>query len=229
MQVRGRDGPSTSDGLPSLGDAALGIERAVVFIDGNNWYHGLRSVGLDSGDLEYQGVARKLLMGRRLLGIRYYIGRVSNDLQRTRRQDHTLAALQRQGVKVVLGRIERNTLPPNNPLSRRLRALVDDSRGALPAPVAEQLDALCDAEVPYYVEKQVDVLIAVDLVSMAHQDQYDVAYLLSADGDFVPAVREAQRQRRRVFTASPLRGHRLARQADVSIRLSGEWFHGLHR
>ena len=208
----------------------MGIERAVVFIDGNNWYHGLRGVGVDSGDLDYRGVARKLLMGRRLVGIRYYIGRVSNDLQRTRRQDHALALLQRQGVEVALGRIERNTLAPrNNPLSRRLRRLVDESRSALPLPFAEQLDALCAAEVTYYVEKQVDVLIAVDLVSMAHQDEYDVAYLLSADGDFVPAVREAQRQRRRVFAASALRGHQLARQADAFIPLSREWFEELHR
>lgn len=168
-------------------------------------------------------------MGRRLIEVRYYIGRVSNDLQRVRRQDHALAVLQRQGVKVVLGRIERNALPRNNPFSRRLRALVDDTRDALPSHVAEHLDALCDTEVSYYVEKQVDVLIAVDLVSMAHEDRYDVAYLLSADGDFVPAVREAQRQGRRVFAASPLRGHRLAKQADAFIPLPREWFHGLHR
>ncbi len=41
-----------------------------------------------------------------------------------------------------------------------------------------------------HVEKQVDVAIAVDLVTMAFRDQYDVAYFLSADADFVSAVRE---------------------------------------
>ena len=206
-----------------------GVERAVLFIDGNNWYHGLRGIRLDSGGLDYRRLAGKLAMGRRLGGIRYYVGRVSKDLQRMRRQERALAELRRQGVEVALGRIEKNMLSPDNPLSRRLRALVAESRATLPSPLAERLDALCRADVPYYVEKQVDVMIAVDLVAMAYQDQYDVAYLLSADGDFVPAVREAQRQRKRVFAASPLKGQRLAKQADAFIPLSRAWFHGLLR
>ena len=55
--------------------------------------------------------------------------------------------------------------------------------------------------VPDYVEKKVDVAIAVDLVRMAYQDQYDVAYLLSADADYVTAVKEAQRLGKTVFGA----------------------------
>ena len=206
---------------------ALSIVRAAVFIDGNNWYHGLRRLGLDSHRLDYQRLARKLLVDRQLLGIRYYIGRVSKDLRRMRHQDRALATLRGQGVEVKLGRIEKNTLPMHNPLSQRLRALVADSRDVLPLHVAEQLDSLCNAEVPYYVEKQVDVLIAVDLVSLAHQDDYDVAYLLSADGDFVPAVREVQRLGKRVFAASTLKGNQLATQADAFINLPRDWFHGM--
>lgn len=206
----------------------MAIVRATVFIDGNNWYHGLRRLGLDSHSLDYQRLAKKLLVDRQLLGIRYYIGRVSKDLRRMRHQDRALATLRGHGVEVKLGRIEKNTLPAHNPLSQRLRTLVTESRDVLPAHVAEQLDSLCNADVPYYVEKQVDVLIAVDLVSLAHQDGYDVAYLLSADGDFVPAVREVQRLGKRVFAASPLRGNQLATQADAFINLPREWFHGLN-
>ena len=55
--------------------------------------------------------------------------------------------------------------------------------------------------VPDYVEKKVDVAIAVDLVRMAYEDQYDVAYLLSADADYVTAVKEAQRVGKTVFGA----------------------------
>ncbi len=53
--------------------------------------------------------------------------------------------------------------------------------------------------VPDYVEKKVDVAIAVDLVRMAYEDRYDVAYLLSADADYVTAVKEAQRLGKTVF------------------------------
>jgi len=57
--------------------------RAVLFIDGNNWYHGLRAVGVDSGRLDYRRVAEKLLLAsRQLAGIRYYVGEISGDLAR---------------------------------------------------------------------------------------------------------------------------------------------------
>ena len=36
---------------------------------------------------------------------------------------------------------------------------------------------------------------------MAYEDQYDVAYLLSADADYVTAVKEAQRVGKTVFGA----------------------------
>jgi uncharacterized LabA/DUF88 family protein len=38
------------------------------------------------------------------------------------------------------------------------------------------------------VEKAVDVFIAVDMVVMAERQEFDVAYLLSADVDFTPRV-----------------------------------------
>ena len=204
--------------------------RSTVFVDGNNWYHGLRSLGLDSGDLDYQRLAKKLLMGRRLQEIRYYVGKVSGDLPRVRAQERSLAALRQQGVVVELGRIERNLMPAGrNPLAARLRQLLAAERDAVPPGFAEQLDALCAASIPYFVEKQVDVRIAVDMVGMAYRSAYDVAYLLSADGDFVPAVREVQRQGKRVFAASPSKGHQLGQVVDAFVDLPRSWFHGLYR
>ncbi len=38
------------------------------------------------------------------------------------------------------------------------------------------------------VEKGIDVRIAIDMVSLAHQDVYDTAILLTNDADLVPAV-----------------------------------------
>lgn len=40
------------------------------------------------------------------------------------------------------------------------------------------------------VEKGVDVLIATDLLSMAFNDRYDYAYVISEDTDLLPAIRE---------------------------------------
>ena len=35
-------------------------DRAVVFVDGNNWYHALRDIGLDDlGRLDYRRIPRE--------------------------------------------------------------------------------------------------------------------------------------------------------------------------
>ena len=39
-----------------------------------------------------------------------------------------------------------------------------------------------------YEAKEDDIHLAVDMVKLAYNDSYDVAILISSDGDFVPAV-----------------------------------------
>lgn len=41
---------------------------------------------------------------------------------------------------------------------------------------------------PNYLEKAVDVKLAINLVMMARNNDYDVAYLITGDSDLVPAV-----------------------------------------
>jgi len=92
--------------------------------------------------------------------------------------------------------------------------------------VAELTRIASTAEGPIWVEKAVDVMIATDMVSMAYRGLYDVAYLVSADGDFTPAVQEVRDTGRQVFAASSLPGHKLAKTADAFIPMRREFFHG---
>jgi hypothetical protein len=45
-------------------------------------------------------------------------------------------------------------------------------------------------------------MLAVDMVRMAERNEYDTAYLLSADGDFTPAVKAVAEKGKKVFAAS---------------------------
>lgn len=54
-----------------------------------------------------------------------------------------------------------------------------------------------------WYEKGVDVQIATHLVSMAYRNEYEVAILVSGDGDLAPAVREVCRLGRIVENAMP--------------------------
>jgi len=42
------------------------------------------------------------------------------------------------------------------------------------------------------IEKKVDINIAIDIISLAYENAYDTAVLVSGDGDFVPVVRKVK-------------------------------------
>ncbi|MGD0765088.1 MAG: NYN domain-containing protein [Dehalococcoidia bacterium] len=48
------------------------------------------------------------------------------------------------------------------------------------------------------VEKQVDVMLTADMLRDALKDKYDIAALVSADGDFGPVVEDIRREGKRV-------------------------------
>ncbi len=50
----------------------------------------------------------------------------------------------------------------------------------------------------YYVLKEDDIHMAVDLVKGAFKNTYDEAILVSGDGDFVPAVKVAREEKKKV-------------------------------
>ena len=67
-----------------------------------------------------------------------------------------------------------------------------------------------------FVEKGVDIQIAVDMLRLAFVNAYDIAVLVSGDGDFAEVVRVVQDLGKQVenTTFHALSSHRLAQQAD---------------
>ena len=79
------------------------MEKAIFFIDGNNWYHAIKRIGVNSSEIDYRALAGKLSqLNRSVVEIRYYVGKVSGDLIRARSQEVFLSIIRSQGVKVIL-------------------------------------------------------------------------------------------------------------------------------
>jgi uncharacterized LabA/DUF88 family protein len=74
------------------------------------------------------------------------------------------------------------------------------------------------------VEKAVDVMLAVDLVMMAQRDEFDSAYILSADGDYTPAVEAVVGLGKAVYAFSPAPGAQLGSVVRAFIRPKEDWF-----
>ncbi len=42
------------------------------------------------------------------------------------------------------------------------------------------------------IEKKIDIKIAIDIISLAYENAYDTAVLISGDGDFIPVVKKVK-------------------------------------
>ena len=203
-------------------------ERAIVFIDGNNLYHGMRDIKLSPDKLDYAKFSRKLTQDRIWEETRYYIGEVpeKGELTHYKKQQNFFASFaQYDRVNYFKGRLEHRTAKKlAKRLSRWLKSLPKRDDITIPQNVADELRSIIEKHTGHYEEKAVDVMIAVDMVSMAHQNKYDVAYLISADGDYTPAVSEVRKIGKRVFVASPRKGHEISEVAEYFIKLHPDFF-----
>jgi hypothetical protein len=209
-------------------------DRAIIFIDGNNWFHALCEIGVrDRARLDYVKISEKLVGPREWIATRYYIGQVNQkyNSELYARQRSFLASLENADdrISVHLGRIEPRIV--SNPAAKELREYLANLPVKLDPMVFAALSDLAKRheETPVFIEKAVDVSLAVDVVSFAISDSYDAAYLLTADGDFTPAVDAVRRLGKKVFAVSPLSGAQLARRVNSFIHLKRSWFDDCYR
>jgi len=209
-------------------------DRAVVFIDGNNWFHALCSAGVeDRGRLDYKKISEKLLGPREWVETRYYIGQINqkHNASLYAQQRSFLARLTSTDprISVRFGRIEPRVV--SNDAAVELRTYLSGAKASLDTAVFADLSDIANrhSDATVFVEKAVDVFLAVDLVTLAISDTYDAAYLLTADGDYTPAVEAVRKLNKKVYAASCLSGAQLARAVNSFIHLQPDWFVDCYR
>lgn len=186
-----------------------------MLIDGNNWFHGLCNVGVeDRGRIDYKKVSEKLVGPRQWVETRYYIGQIN--------QKHNAALYAQQRsflarltavdprISVHFGRIEPRIAA--NEAANELGEYLAAAKTKIDPAVFRDLSGIAKrhTDATVFVEKAVDVFLAIDLVTLAMNDAYDAAYVLTADGDYTPAVEAVRRLNKKVYAASCVNGARLA-------------------
>ena len=142
----------------------MSTSRVIAYIDGFNFYHGLRDSDLkDSRWLDYHGMSVSLLKsGQRLEQVRYFTTRVKNNPKRSERQAVYIdALLARGGIKIDYGHFLSKPAHCNK----------------------------CGNVWQKNEEKKTDVNIAVRLLEDAFDDRFDTAMVVSGDSDLVPPIR----------------------------------------
>ncbi|WP_243032473.1 NYN domain-containing protein [Thermus altitudinis] len=117
------------------------------------------------------------------------------------------------GRKLLRAYYYNAPLPPEDPAAKAHQSFLNYLK-RVPY-VAVRLGRL-ERRAEGFVEKGVDIQIAIDILRLAYADAYDVAVLVSGDGDFAEVVRVVQDMGKQVenTTFHALSSHRLAQQAD---------------
>jgi uncharacterized LabA/DUF88 family protein len=165
--------------------------RAAVFVDGSNFYFKLKSL------------TAQLSVRPRLLEFEF--GAFTKKLV----VPHTLSE-----VRYYLGAIKQDEKDEKG------KQLYTDQQRLLRLLQRQQVSVVLGHIIQHpdksFHEKGVDVRIAVEMIRLAREDRYDVAYLLSSDTDLVPAVEEVQSFNKKVCYVGISKGqsYGLSKKAD---------------
>lgn len=159
-------------------------ERVIAYIDGFNLYFGLKSAGWKRLYwLNLQAMAQNLLKPQQeLVFTKYFTSRVSYPPDKERRQSTFIEALETlNDLRIYYGHYQSN--------AQRCRK--------------------CGHKVMIPSEKMTDVNIAVEMMSDAYQNLFDVALLVSADSDLTAPVLAIKNlfPEKRVIVAFPPQRH----------------------
>lgn len=206
------------------------MERALVYIDGNNFFRSHRHLGIRRIDLPAL-VARLVGKDRRLVRAYYYGAIPPRDQNpiahdRQRKFFDYINFQERMEARVGDLKVERHRVPPE-----LLAEISEALSGAEAAPeAARQLERVEGALRKYIIEelteiheKGVDIQIAVDMLDHAHRGLADVQVLLSGDADFLPVVRHLKDAGRVVEVAG------VPGDTAASLREEADKFVGLDR
>jgi len=176
------------------------MERVTIFIDGSNFYHGLKANNCPTRIDFYK--LSKLLTGQQRSLIRtYYYNAAynqSDDPPEYASQLSFLTKLRKTSyLAVKLGRLEKRITKIDQEI---LRQELGDK-------LTKKFIKIFREKVTNYIEKGVDIAIASDMLKFAYSDSYDTAMLISGDGDFVSALEGVQNLGKHVENAYFNKGH----------------------
>ncbi len=148
------------------------MRRIFIFIDGNNFYHGLRYIYKEDRkaiDFNFKNFCDFLSNKWEIVGICYYNAELdkSKNIDKYYSQQRFFSKLKMiPKLRLVLCKLLKRKLSGTNKY--------------------------------YYVLKEDDIHMAVDIVEGACEDLFDIAIIVSGDGDFVPAVKAVHRKNKTV-------------------------------
>ncbi len=174
------------------------MKRVILFIDGSNFYYGLKSIYGNSkslSDFDFKKLGEILSKEDKLEKVFYYnapLNYKENPEKYSKQQKFFNKTKKTDKVELRLSRLQKRKIKGTNK--------------------------------HYYVVKGDDIHIAAEIVKEAYEDNYDIAILVSGDGDFVPCIKMVQNKEKQVVNAyfKQSMSWQLKQTCNKSIKLTKE-------
>ncbi len=151
---------------------AKGTERVAIFIDGSNFYHSVKDTfGMHDNEMDFRKMIDILRNNRLLIGTYYYNAPLD--------RGYNKKIYHKQQIFFS----ELRKIPEFRVILCRMRKIKKP-----------------DGKFKFTVKGD-DIYMATDMVSLAYEDAYDTAIIMSGDGDFVPAIKKVQKLGKNVENA----------------------------
>jgi uncharacterized LabA/DUF88 family protein len=183
--------------------------KAVIFIDGNNFYHNLKQMKIKPSNLNFEKFTKMICnhFNCEIKEVRYYNSiptirdgkdvyfshlKFIDDLRKLPRFKIFTRKLQVHSTKELLK--EKQELIDSMDLCDSCKPIVEENLLGVIGNVKKK-------------EKGVDIMIAVDISESAISKNADVLILVSGDADFIPALELARKNNVQVKSVSLAKGY----------------------
>ncbi|MDA3836641.1 MAG: NYN domain-containing protein [Nanoarchaeota archaeon] len=138
--------------------------RVCIFIDGANFFHGIRTFGNQYSDLyfDFRKYFSELIENDDLIEIYYYNAS-------------------------LIQSYNKNLYWKQHKMFQRLRKI--NNCNLILCKRKPRMDGFGEK---YHIIKGDDVYLTLDMISCAYENKYDKAFLISSDGDFAPLIEKAE-------------------------------------
>jgi len=147
------------------------VERISIYIDGANFFHGLKTINKNYSDLcfDFEKFIEKIVRGNELINVYYYN-----------------APLKEKFNKWIYWEQVR--------FFDRLRKVPK-----FKLILCKRQKRLDENNDEYYIIKGDDIHLALDMLRDACKNKYDKVVLVSGDGDFAPLIKYVKEEGKKVF------------------------------
>ena len=183
------------------------MNKAIVFVDANNWYHNIKYY-FNPSDIDITKVIKFLSdkFNFETLEIRWYASMpsIKDGELMYKRQRAWLGKLEKKGIKVITRKLQR--LSNEEIVKKKSETInnLDLCNNCKPL-VESVFSDLVDIKKK---EKGIDIWIAVDMINLSIiEKKCDMCILISGDTDFVPALNIIKNKGKEILTSMTPSGY----------------------